>query len=1711
MENFYNTSLKNMTLVIFSLLMGLMSYTNLNAQLVGVASSNASSFCDSSCDTLDLTVDVYIDGQLWDPPGAVGYSWTGPNGFSSNIRSPRVPMTTTDQSGTYCVVLTTFPANISIPSCVHIDVEPTIEWTCPEIVTVTGADCSTDLVDYSFTINAINCPPDPVNWDFTIYVNAGVFYNNTGSGGSGDIILPGMGTLINGVPAVVVADLPFGTHEMITTLTDPSDPSKILAQCISELRVVESINNVACNDNINVTLNEDCEAILTPDMILEGTYCYANFTLEIDGYLPGNTIMLDAPGDYVVTVTGVSGISCWGTIAAEDKSTPLIDCEDFDVYCSDAELIAPGTIIRGFGRDIIENTPVVANSTHPLVLNLLAPSGTVIDIELNFHAEIEEVDDLELILTAPDGLTSVQLLDLHDGNFFNFCTESNINICLRDDAILSHANFGSTELCRSTLNAFIGEFRPQNPFSGFNNTDAWGNWTLEVVNNSLTDDMLVVKVDFRVITNEGIIPTQTDIILNTGCSEPDVEGPTDEYVGVDCENGYWNTIERTWVVTNNSSGLSATCTHNINLLRWTVQDIIWPKSYDNLELPVIHCFDLFDPFTGNLDESLVTEDTIPAPSVTGYPRIPFGEMCGNFQMTKTDLKFNLCGKYASKTIRTWSVLDWCTGELVHYDQIIKVVDDQPIEISCQPDHVFDIYTDSYTCTGDWEIVPPLNFSNSCDADITWQVFYLIDDDENPNDPPLVGDYIDTNVEYSNGIPSVIRDLPSGRRTWIKYVASDDCGNTGECFTEVDVFDDDLPNPVCIEFTVVALSNDGCAKLHAESIDNGSWDNCGIESFHIKKSYDFQWMSYVEYCCNCVLNDEKVHLRVTDINGNTNTCEVDVKIQDNIPPTITNRPQNFFNFDCADGPVDVGEIILNSIPQFAYEDNCDPNDDGTFSIQTEWSRTDGGGLNDPLEPGSCGLASVNVNWIIRDECGNTIGSHNQNISIGNSATTFNVNWPFDPQPFTNCSTTDALHPDNLSSQHTVDFSDVNTFACNSSIAITWDDLVFENVEGSCLKILRTWTVIDWCIADVYGLGQGTQSWTQVLRVHDIEGPNIDVPSLVTVDATTDACTVFVGDTLLIANITDQCTDMFTNQELTSYYEINYADGSFSSGTGEDARGDYPYGTSTITWYSEDHCGNMSETTTLVQVNDVKPPTPYCLGIVVTATMTENGPVEIWASDFNLGGFDNVTGNTNCGNFGQLDVYFLDEFDQEVDFLEFDCDDIMDGVSQLITLEVYYEDEAGNRDFCIVQLLLQDNVNDACVNSAGSRIAGTIETEESSPLENVKVDVTSNSPDFIRTSYTDNRGKFAFELPINNNYYLNANMEDSPLNGVSTLDLVLIQRHILGIQTLDTPYKLIAADADDSNNISATDLITLRKLILGIYDEFPNGQKSWRFPEKGQDFIDSEKPFPYNETIDVLDLSTVPADGKDFVAVKIGDVNASAEVNFNNPTVEERNINSVTLEIDEMILTKGSLVSIPVYAKDMDNIVGLQSTINFDFDVLTFTGIEESALDVTEENLGLYAVNEGVITFSWNSYEEKNINADLPLFELQFTATDNRSLSEVIYFGSSLTNAEAYNRDLEILDVNLDFRGLSYDEFVLYQNIPNPFSQSTEIRFSLPSESEIIFSVYDVNGRELMRQKSVYSLGDHTITLHKDQLESSGVMYYTLESIFGVASRKMIQIK
>jgi hypothetical protein len=93
-------------------------------------------------------------------------------------------------------------------------------------------------------------------------------------------------------------------------------------------------------------------------------------------------------------------------------------------------------------------------------------------------------------------------------------------------------------------------------------------------------------------------------------------------------------------------------------------------------------------------------------------------------------------------------------------------------------------------------------------------------------------------------------------------------------------------------------------------------------------------------------------------------------------------------------------------------------------------------------------------------------------------------------------------------------------------------------------------------------------------------------------------------------------------------------------------------------------------------------------------------------------------------------------------------------------------------------------------------------------------------------------------------------------------------ILGVTPLNSPYKMIAADVNNSRSITTLDLIQLRRWILGVDVKFSNNT-SWRFVRRDYVFPNPANPWAeeFPELLNVNDLYGA-LNNRDFVAVKIG---------------------------------------------------------------------------------------------------------------------------------------------------------------------------------------------------------------------------------------------------
>jgi subtilisin-like proprotein convertase family protein len=408
-----------------------------------------------------------------------------------------------------------------------------------------------------------------------------------------------------------------------------------------------------------------------------------------------------------------------------------------------------------------------------------------------------------------------------------------------------------------------------------------------------------------------------------------------------------------------------------------------------------------------------------------------------------------------------------------------------------------------------------------------------------------------------------------------------------------------------------------------------------------------------------------------------------------------------------------------------------------------------------------------------------------------------------------------------------------------------------------------------------------------------------------------------------------------------------------------------------------------------------------------------------------------------------------------------------------------------------------------------ILGKVATEVQEAVESVEVTLAgSNIANQMMETGVD--GLYGFNgLLAGDNYSVTPYSNDNPLNGVSSYDLVLISKHILQTQLLDSPYKMIAADINRSGSITTMDMVALRKLILHVDEEFANNT-SWRFVEAAFVFPQPNNPFAtlFPEAVFINGLTE--SEEHDFVGVKVGDVNGSAVPNAFAATDDRTFVDDLVFQVKDQELKAGQTYEVAFRAENFEAVHGYQFTLNFDKQALTFAGLRAGDLtNMTESNFGTSLLNQGAITTSWTNQTAQSLTRDAAVFYVSFTANVDVLLSEAIAVSSRYTKAEAYDANLDLMDVKVRFNesATAANGIRLYQNTPNPFVQETVIGFDLPEAMGITLTIYDGSGRLLKQIEGDFAKGYNAVSFSKEDL-SPGLLHYQLVTEAGTATRKML---
>lgn len=390
------------------------------------------------------------------------------------------------------------------------------------------------------------------------------------------------------------------------------------------------------------------------------------------------------------------------------------------------------------------------------------------------------------------------------------------------------------------------------------------------------------------------------------------------------------------------------------------------------------------------------------------------------------------------------------------------------------------------------------------------------------------------------------------------------------------------------------------------------------------------------------------------------------------------------------------------------------------------------------------------------------------------------------------------------------------------------------------------------------------------------------------------------------------------------------------------------------------------------------------------------------------------------------------------------------------------------------------------------SGSVMTDIGFGVDSVQMSIASVSE--RDTAFTDANGMYnSANLPLNQTYILRPSKEDQPFLGVTTLDMLFIQRHILRLDRLSNPYKIIAADVSGNLGISIVDIIVIRQMILGIVDEWNEGI-SWKFVDAEFDFFDPFVPWPFRNAKEVSNAD-VSRCNIDFVAIKIGDVDNSYEKdNFKH--VETRETNSFKLHYKKQELKNG-LFQYSFFMPEDDLLFGFQFALT-ELNI-SDVDIQSAALEISDVD---YKVSGSDLRLSWTNPHGQSVNSEEVLFTLLSSHDidlwiNKTGLTPEIYIDESI---ERYSLDL-VEDKSINLLNPKF--------IPNPFQYLTTLNFSLEKHQTVNLKVYDASGAIHWNTSKRLSAGQHNIEIPEDVLQQTGIYFYSIESEGQSYSGKLIK--
>ncbi len=361
----------------------------------------------------------------------------------------------------------------------------------------------------------------------------------------------------------------------------------------------------------------------------------------------------------------------------------------------------------------------------------------------------------------------------------------------------------------------------------------------------------------------------------------------------------------------------------------------------------------------------------------------------------------------------------------------------------------------------------------------------------------------------------------------------------------------------------------------------------------------------------------------------------------------------------------------------------------------------------------------------------------------------------------------------------------------------------------------------------------------------------------------------------------------------------------------------------------------------------------------------------------------------------------------------------------------------------------------------------------------------------------------------------------LDNVSTFDLVLMSKHILGTDPFNNTFKEVAADIDCNGVVATFDIVELRKLLLGIYTTFPNGVPSYKilgstpptqYPAPNPPYSASN-PNPYCQS-SLTKIINSASDNVNFYSVKTGDVswaNDSSPIScFTSDNAEDRINSTLPVRLTNSLVPPGQILRIPIILDQNDALAAWQCALHFDPTRMQYIGFIPGNTN-GEIYAGATDADEGILRLLW--YEQHGQEIPMATGEalcyLDFYVSTEISHTELELFeepdGLKPLAYEADGRAYHLTAIANSETGPTIRVF------PNPFGQNIWLNINVPHDGKATLSICDALGNIVSEQGLDLKAGSQKIQLESADLgHNSGYYHLTLRTVDGIQTVKLLKL-